>query len=84
MVDQTGTIVWQYGQFGVAGSGPDQLNVPVQNTWLPNGDILITDQVNERIIEVTLSKQIVWCFGGTDPFCVAPGQLNNPNCALLL
>jgi len=37
LVDRGGNIVWQYGQFGVAGSGPNQLNVPVQNTWLPNG-----------------------------------------------
>jgi hypothetical protein len=72
LVNRAGHIVWQYGQFGPGGSGPDQLNAPVQNTWLPNGDILITDQANERIIEVTLSKQIVWCFGGTDPSCVAP------------
>ena len=26
LVDRDGNIVWQYGQFGVAGSGPDQLN----------------------------------------------------------
>ena len=86
LVDQANPphIVWQYGQFGPGGSGPGQLNTPVQNTWLPSGHILITDQANARIIEVTLSKQIVWCFGGTDPSCVAPGQLNNPNCALLV
>jgi hypothetical protein len=86
LVDPAGNIVWQYGQFGVTGSGPNQLNVPVQNTWLPGGHVLITDQANERIIEVTVTfpSQIVWCFGGTDPSCVAPGQLNNPNCAELL
>jgi len=96
LVNRWGHIVWQYGQFGPGGSGPDQLNTPVQNTWLPgederdgdarnpHGHVLITDQANERIIEVSLSKQIVWCFGGTDVFCVDPGQLNNPNCAELL
>jgi len=47
---------------------PDQLNVPVQNTWLPNGHILITGQANERIIEVTLTKQIVWQYGTTGVF----------------
>ena len=97
LVDRTGLILWQYGSFGPGGSGPDQLNTPVQNTWLPRendegsgipgvppGHVLITDQANERIIEVTLDKRIVWCFGGTDAICVAPGQLNNPNCAELL
>jgi hypothetical protein len=96
LVNRAGIILWQYGTFGVVGSGPNQLSTPVQNTWLPRDDdasgipgvppghVLITDQSNERIIEVTLDKRVVWCFGGTDAVCVAPGQLNNPNCAELL
>ncbi len=68
LVDRSGNIVWQYGQFGVAGSGPDQLNVPVQNTWLPNRHVLITDQANERIIDVDVAtKGIVWQYGSGDP-----------------
>jgi hypothetical protein len=64
---------------GVTGSGPDQLNTPVQNTYLtlPNGEahVLITDQGNGRIIEVRIPhKQIVWEYDG----------LNNPNAAELL
>jgi hypothetical protein len=79
LVDRHGNIVWQYGQFGVIGSGPDQLNTPVQNTYLSqsNGDdhVLITDQGNGRIIEVRRSdKAIVWEYDG----------LNNPNAAELL
>jgi hypothetical protein len=84
LVDRAGNIVWQYGQFGVAGSGPDQLNVPVQNTFLPNGHVLITDQANERIIEVTLAKDIVWQYGTTGVAGNGAEQLNNPNCAELL
>jgi hypothetical protein len=91
LVNRKGKIIWQYGQFGVAGNGPDQLSAPVQNTWLPSGDgdeahfaddssvphghVLITDQGNSRIIEVRVSdKQIVWEYDG----------LNFPNCAELL
>ena len=37
---------------GVVGAGPDELNTPVQATWLPNGHVLITDQANQRVIEV--------------------------------
>ena len=84
LVDRHGNILWQYGQFGVTGSGPDQLNVPVQNTWLPNAHILITDQANERIIEVDLDKNIVWQYGTTGVSGNGPNQLNNPNCAELL
>jgi outer membrane protein assembly factor BamB len=84
LVDPFGRIVWQYGQFGVSGSGPDQLNTPVQATWLPDGHVLITDQANERIIEVTLSKRIVWQYGMTGVTGNGPDQLNNPNSAELL
>ncbi|HEX4618647.1 MAG TPA: hypothetical protein VH135_02895 [Steroidobacteraceae bacterium] len=84
LVNHDGRIVWQYGQFGVAGSDPGLLNTPVQNTWLPDRHILITDQANERIIEVNLAKQIVWQYGMTGVVGNGPGQLNNPNCAELL
>ena len=85
LVDRHGNIVWQYGQFGVADSGPNQLNVPVQATWLPNLHVLITDQANERIIEVNpLTQKIVWQYGMTGTAGNGPNQLNNPNCAELL
>jgi hypothetical protein len=84
LVDPSGSIVWQYGQFGPGGSGPDQLNTPVQVTWLPNDHVLITDQANERIIEVTLDKQIVWQYGKTGVIGSGRDQLNNPNSAELL
>ena len=84
LVDRDGNVVWQYGTFGPGGSGPNQLNVPVQNTWLPNGHVLITDQANERIIEVTLDKQIVWQYGTTGVIGNGTNELSNPNCAELL
>jgi len=84
LVDRAGRIVWQYGQFGVSGSDANQLNTPVQNTWLPNAHVLITDQANERVIEVNLAKQIVWQYGTTGVSGNGPNQLNNPNCAELL
>jgi hypothetical protein len=84
LVNPAGHIIWQYGQFGVTGSGPDQLNTPVQNTWLPNRHVLITDQANQRIIEVTKQKEIVWQYGMTGVSGNGPNQLNNPNSAELL
>jgi hypothetical protein len=82
LVDPFKQIIWQYGQFGVTGSKRNQLNTPVQCTWLPNTDVLITDQGNNRIIEVTLGKKIVWQFPG--PNHSADAQLNSPNSAELL
>jgi len=82
LVDPFGNIVWQYGQFGQTGSGPDLLDTPVQCTWLPNFDVLITDQANNRIIEVNLAKKIVWQYPGSNTNDA--DQLNGPNSAELL
>jgi hypothetical protein len=82
LVDPFGKIVWQYGKFGQSGSGPDLLNTPVQSTWLPNTDVLITDQANNRIIEVTQDKKIVWQYPGSNNR--PSDQLSGPNSAELL
>ena len=84
LVNEAGEIVWQYGQAGVAGSGRNQLNVPVHNVLLPNGHVLITDQSNERVIEVNREKEIVWQYGTTGVIGTGPNQLSNPNSAELL
>ncbi len=80
VVDQAGSIVWQYGQAGVTGSGPNELNVPVSIIQLPNQDFLITDQGNNRIIEVDQAHEIVWSYGPAH----GHGALNSPNSAELL
>jgi len=84
LVDPAGQIIWKYGQPGVSGSGPNQLNTPVQNTWLPSFHVLITDQANARVIEVTLNNKIVWQYGQTGVTGDGNDQLNNPNSAELL
>ncbi len=84
IVNAAGAIVWQYGMAGVTGSGHDQLNTPVQATYLPNGDVLITDQGNQRVIMVTPGKKIVWQYGMTGVAGSGRDQLNSPNSAELL
>jgi hypothetical protein len=82
LVNAAGQIVWQYGQFGLSGDGPNLLNTPVQSTFVPGFNVLITDQGNNRIIEVNYSKEIVWQYPGSDTN--ASDQLNAPNSAELL
>ena len=83
-VNPAGHIVWQYGKAGVAGSGFNELNVPVSDIFLPNRHVLITDQSNERVIEVTLDHKIIWQYGKTGVPGSGPDELFNPNYALLL
>jgi hypothetical protein len=82
LVDPHLRIVWQYGQFQQTGSDFNLLNTPVQCTWLPSGHVLITDQGNNRIIEVNMRKHIVWQYPGSNTN--ASDQLNSPNSAQLL
>jgi hypothetical protein len=84
LLNRAGQIVWQYGAAGLSGSGPNQLNTPVQATALPNTDVLITDQANERVIEVTRDHRVVWQYGMTGVTGAGADQLNNPNSAELL
>jgi hypothetical protein len=72
IVDHDGGIDWQYGDDG-------GLNVPVCAVYLPSGNVLITDQANARIIEVTPQKAIAWTY---QPLAGDGGfALNNPNSA---
>ena len=80
IVDQAGNIVFQYGQAGVAGFGPNQLNTPVFAIQEPSGNLLITDQGNNRLIRVDSNKNILWTYGPTS----GPGALNAPNSGELL
>jgi hypothetical protein len=84
IVDQARAIIWQYGKAGVTGSGPNELNTPVQNTFLTNFDVLITDQGNQRVIEVNpLTNKIVWQYGRTGAAGCGTNELNSPNSAEL-
>ena len=84
LVNHAGKIVWQYGKAGVNGTGFNRLNTPVQATWLPNHDVLITDQGNDRVIMVTPAQKIVWQYGKTGVAGSGPDELNTPNSAELL
>jgi outer membrane protein assembly factor BamB len=84
LVNRDGEIIWQYGQAGVAGTGPNQLNTPVFAAALPHHHVLITDQANERVIEVDQAHNIVWQYGMTGVTGDGHEQLNNPNSSELL
>jgi outer membrane protein assembly factor BamB len=90
LVNRNGSIVWQYGQAGVAGSGFDQLSSPVHASIFLGfqrrfgAHVLITDQGNQRVIVVDRSHRIVWQYGTTGAGGNGPNQLNDPNSAQLL
>jgi hypothetical protein len=90
IVNRDGQILWKYGKAGVAGSGPDELNTPVQALFTSSfmGHlgfyVLIADQGNQRILVVNGSGHIVWQYGTTGVTGTGPNQLNSPNSGEIL
>jgi hypothetical protein len=90
LVNRRGSIIWQYGQDGVAGAGANQLDTPVhatiflgfQGRFGPH--VMITDQGNQRVIVVDRRHRLVWQYGTTGVSGNGPNQLNDPNSAQLL
>ncbi len=76
---QTKKIEWQYGIPGAHGSGSGYLYHPDDAYKLPNGDVIIADIQNCRVIEVSPNKHIVHQYGKTRQCGTAPGYLDAPN-----
>jgi hypothetical protein len=84
-IDRQFGIVWQYGEREVPGIGAGQLWHPADIQRLANGNSLITDASNHRVIELS-DGQIVWQYGNPDNTAHAgdgqePGRLNRPRSA---
>jgi outer membrane protein assembly factor BamB len=90
LVDMHGQIVWQYGQAGVSGAGFNQLNTPVQASFLPQFrghhgfQVLIADQANQRVIVVDRAHHLIWQYGTTGVAGNGANQLSSPNSVQLL
>ena len=84
----TGAIVWQYGTATEPGLLANQLFAPSDAKQLANGNILITDGGNQRVIEVQPSGSsggtIAWQYGGPvdvmskPSYAVIPTNFINP------
>jgi hypothetical protein len=74
--NRAGAALWRYAPTR-AGA---ELNHPSLAVPLPNGDILLTDDYNNRVIVVDPhSNRIVWQYGHNGVTGSTPGYLNNPD-----
>jgi DNA-binding beta-propeller fold protein YncE len=82
----THKIVWRYGQPGVRGSGPNLLSNPDDAMVLPNGDVVIADIVNCRLIVVAKGGHAVAHSYGHIGWCHhnPPALFGSPNGAFPL
>lgn len=76
----TRKVVWQYGQYGSPGRGAGRLHNPDDAYPLANGDVIVADIMNCRILEIDPSKRVVRTWGRTG-VCVsnAPHTYGAPN-----
>ena len=61
----TRRVIWEYGHSGLAGSAPGYLNAPDDAYPLANGDVLVADIRNCRVIEIAPDKHITRQWGQT-------------------
>jgi outer membrane protein assembly factor BamB len=61
----TRKVIWQYGHYGQMGSGIGSLHNPDDAYPLANGDVVVADIVNCRILEIAPSKAVVRTWGQT-------------------
>lgn len=76
---QTKKVIWQYGMPGKPGYANGFLNNPDDAYKLPNGDVIVADIRNCRVIEISPEKHIVRQYGQTKVCGNTPGLLNKPN-----
>jgi outer membrane protein assembly factor BamB len=73
-------LVWTYGRAGVAGAGAGELSNPDDAYQLPNGEMLVADIRNCRILWIARGRGIVRSIG-TAGDCAhdPPRSLSSPN-----
>jgi hypothetical protein len=76
----TRRVIWQYGEYDRPGRGPGQLHTPDDAYPLANGDVVVADIRNCRILEIAPSKRIVREWGRSGRCSDRPpDRLDQPN-----
>jgi outer membrane protein assembly factor BamB len=72
----TGHVDWLYD----AAQPPAELDHPSLAEMLPNGNIILNDDYNDRVIVIDYrTKRIIWQYGHDGQPGTAPGYLNTPD-----
>ena len=73
--NRAGHALWRYH-----GSGHDTLDHPSLALPLPNGDVILNDDYNHRVVVIDpRTDRIVWQYGVTGVAGSRPGYLDNPD-----
>ena len=73
--NRAGQVLWRY-----TGTGAGRLDHPSLALPLPNGDVVVNDDYNHRVVVIDpRTSAIVWQYGRTGVPGAGPGYLNNPD-----
>ncbi|MGN6378594.1 MAG: hypothetical protein ACTHNU_06550 [Gaiellales bacterium] len=73
---RTGAVMWTYRP----SSGPGMLDHPSLAAMLPNGDVIVGDDFNDRVVVINPhTNRIVWQYGHTAVGGTGPGYLHIPD-----
>jgi hypothetical protein len=72
-------VTWSYGMPGKPGDAAGMLNTPDDAYKLANGNVIVADIKNCRVIEISPEKQIVNQYGKTKKCGNSSSLLNKPN-----
>jgi hypothetical protein len=75
----TKVVKWEYGTLGKPGAAPGLLNYPDDAYQTPNGDVVVADIRNCRILEIAPDKHIVRQAGVTGRCLGTASMLASPN-----
>ena len=75
----TRRVIWTYGHYGRMGSAAGFLHTPDDAYPLANGDIVVADIENCRILEIAPDKSIVRSWGKTGVCRTGSGTFARPN-----
>lgn len=59
----TRRVLWEYGHYGIASSKAGYLHGPDDAYGLPNGDVVVADISNCRVLEISPAKRVVRHWG---------------------
>lgn len=79
LISISGQVLWQHGETGVSGNDDAHLKGPHNGKILSNGNLLVCDSGNDRVVEINQDDRIIWSFSDMLAWPRDASELKNGN-----